>query len=127
MAKRGSCSKCKREKMTIVARGLCGKCYQDFRKEGSSEPARLTTQPLKDPEPCLVGEDEPLHIDTFEKEIGSLQTGINDLINERNKFSETNKVLRKELIEAVGKIRELKKLVDENLDLIQMPKDVEEA
>jgi hypothetical protein len=37
MAKKGKCVKCEREDMTIVAKGLCWKCYDSERKGGGKK------------------------------------------------------------------------------------------
>lgn len=34
VSKRGTCAKCKRPDMSIVARGLCGKCYAEEKEKG---------------------------------------------------------------------------------------------
>jgi hypothetical protein len=115
MAKRGTCAICKREKMTIVARGMCGKCYQDFRK--AKEPSALD-EFIEGPSPGA----EPVEEGSvnLRENIGHLQTGINALIDERNRLKEANKALRKELIEAVGQLHELKTLVEGNFTTEEM-------
>lgn len=125
MAKHGKCSVCgpeEREK-TLVARGMCWKHYQEARKKERAQPATAFNPPIegvraedvRGPLPSPVPTHEEMDSKVLQEGIGSLQSGINNLIGERNQLRERNKTLRKELMEAVGQLRELKTLVDGNL------------
>ena len=46
MGKKGTCAKCKRPDMSIVAAGLCGKCYADSKKVAETAAAQPETSPL---------------------------------------------------------------------------------